>query len=272
MSPIVSYIQSELSGLFSGDELRDLTMWIAEETSGLSRTELIVGKDTTFFSNNKIDSIIERLKKGEPLAYIVGYCDWRGLRLRLNHSTLIPRPETAQLVDLVTNSHSQQRLRVVDWCTGSGCIALSLKRERPQWDVIGLDISTDAIDMARANASDNDIDVSFEVADMLSDVSRYEADIIVCNPPYIMPSERQTMTASVLDWEPSAALFVPEHSPLLFYRTLAEAHTCRQMFFEINPLLATDMVTMLEDMGWGDIHIFNDYAGKQRFVCATTKL
>lgn len=254
-----------MSEKFSGQELTDIALWLAEETTGLSRTALIVGKDTTNFSYSQIDAYIDRILAGEPLAYVLGTTDWRGLRLRVNRHTLIPRPETSELADIVLSDNGDSCRHVIDWCTGSGCIALALKQRRPYWDITGFDIDSEAVTTARENAKLNSLEVEFEQADIFMQTENSNADIIVCNPPYIMESEREQMEHSVLDFEPPGALFVSDTDPLLFYRTIAKHHAAPLLYFEINPLCCNDLVNMLARYGY-KAEVMTDFAGKQRFI------
>ena len=224
-----------------------------------------MGKDTTNFSIRQTDEIIDRLLAGEPLPYVLGYTDWRGLRLALNRHTLIPRPETSELVDMVLSDNGDSRRRVIDWCTGCGCIALALKQQRSDWDIIGFDIDLEAVTTARENAARNALEVEFGQADIFAQEKVNNADIIVCNPPYIKQSERKQMENGVLDFEPHRALFVSDDDPLLFYRAIARTHLAPLMYFEINPLCCHNLVKMLARHGY-EAEAMTDFAGKQRFI------
>ncbi len=263
----ISAIQSRLLPCYPADEANALAWWIAEELTGLSRTELQFGCKGTNFSSHmqEIETIIERLLHFEPIQYIFGHTLWNGLDLKVTPSTLIPRPETAELVERINLkseiSNLKSPIHVLDVGTGSGCIAISLKKAHPEWSVTGIDISPEAIEVAKENAKRNGVDVHFEVADIFSDqmtkylnkwymvndpygkadrmnevnkemvnekmVNDQMVNIIVSNPPYICESEKVSMKPNVLDYEPSTALFVPDSDPLLFYRRIAELQTRR---------------------------------------------
>ena len=296
----ISNIQSALQAAYPADEANALAWWIAEELTGLSRTELQFGCKGTNFSSHmqEIETIIDRLLHFEPIQYIFGHTLWNGLDIKVTPSTLIPRPETAELVETIVNNFNRQsivnrksfnrQLNVLDVGTGSGCIAIALKKAHPEWSVTGIDISPEAIEVARENARRNNVDVHFEVADIFSDpmvnekmVNDQMVNIIVSNPPYICESEKVSMKSNVLDYEPSTALFVPDSDPLLFYRRIAELQTRRSpnskqgeaqtpkplfLFFEINEAYGPQLSAMLESIGYTDIQIHKDIYGKDRII------
>lgn len=288
----ISAIQSRLLPCYPADEANALAWWIAEELTGLSRTELQFGCKGTNFSSHmqEIETIIERLLHFEPIQYIVGHTLWNGLYLKVTPSTLIPRPETAELVERI-NEPTQtlpkgKVVNVLDVGTGSGCIAISLKKAHPEWSVTGIDISPEAIEVARENARRNNVDVHFEVADIFSDqMTKYlnkwymvndpMVNIVVSNPPYICESEKDSMRPNVLDYEPSTALFVPDSDPLLFYRRIAELSSMdyrpstndqRLIFFEINEAYGPQLSAMLRGLGYTNIQIHKDIYGKDRII------
>lgn len=231
----------------------------------MNRFDLCTHKGTKNIPDLEI--ILEKLCKFVPVQYIFGHTEWSGLDLEVNEATLIPRPETAELVDAV--SGQQSAVRVLDVGTGSGCIALALKKKHPEWIVEGLDISAEAIDMAKRNAERAGLAVRFFVADILKDeIGEY--DLIVSNPPYIRPSERRTMTENTLRHEPKDALFVPEDDPLLFYRRIAEMHKAKELWFEISESQGSAMLELMQQTGY-EAECLNDMYGKQRFIHATER-
>ena len=274
----ISDIQSQLESVYPKDEAESLAWWIAEELSGLSRTQLQFGcKDTTFLANTQ--TIIDRLLHFEPIQYIFGHTLWCGLDLKVTPATLIPRPETAELVEKISTHpfiHSSiHPFRVLDVGTGTGCIAIALKKRHPEWQVTGIDISPEAIEVARENAKRNGVEVEFFVADILGTKEENPFNfqfsifnLIVSNPPYICNKEKKDMRPNVLDYEPPTALFVPDDDPLLFYRRIAElfAHSPIHLFFEINEAYPEEVAAMLEKLGYADIRLTRDIYDKPRII------
>ena len=221
-----------------------------------------------------MQAIVDRLLKKEPIQYIFGHTLWCGLDLRVTPATLIPRPETAELVTEISNFKFQiSNCRVLDIGTGSGCIALALKQTHPDWQVTGVDISAEAIEVARENARRNQLEVDFREADIFdekifnSQFSIFNSyDIVVSNPPYIAESERAEMDTNVLDYEPATALFVPDDDPLRFYRRIAELRLGERLFFEINPRYAEQLAEMLQGLGYQDITLHHDIYQQTRIL------
>ena len=272
----IANIRSQLESVYPADEAEALAWWVAEETTGLSRTELQIGcKDTTFFAN--MQKIIPRLLKFEPIQYIFGHTLWAGLDLKVTPATLIPRPETAELVERISNLQifKSSKCRILDIGTGSGCIAIALKKHHPEWQITGIDISPEAIEVAKENAHRNNVEVDFQVADIFGSIEQiinYQSsiinsfDVIVSNPPYICEKEKKEMRRNVLEYEPAAALFVPDEDPLLFYRRIAELHLGQYLFFEINEAYAEEMKRLLERLNYVNIQVANDIYGKPRII------
>lgn len=287
----ISDIQSQLAAVYPKDEAGALAWWIMEEETGLSRSQILTGcKITKNFAH--VQEVIARLLHFEPIQYIYGHTEWCGLDLRVTPATLIPRPETAELVERINRPTQTlpkgKALKVLDIGTGSGCIAVALKKAHPEWEVTGIDISEEAIEVAKENAKRNKVDVDFRVADIFSDENgvieplggeengknlRY--DIVVSNPPYICEKEKAGMRRNVLDFEPLGALFVPDDDPLKFYRRIAELFSLplqgkdRErsfLFFEINEAYGDEIVALLNDYGYRDIRLIKDMYGKARII------
>lgn len=249
-----------------------MAFWIIEETLGLSRIEVLTTSEERPIPN--LDAILSRLLAHEPLQYIFGHTLWNGLDLLVNPSTLIPRPETAEIISLVSSLSEQltnaKRTSVLDIGTGSGCIALGIKQAHPGYDVHALDISESALATARENALRNHLDVTFHHVDILSATSSPSVfDLVVSNPPYVLESEKADMSANVLDYEPHTAIFVPDTDPLLFYRRIAELKWGKILVFEINERFGRETAQMLESLGYTSIQIHRDSYGKDRFATAS---
>ena len=272
MRNAILHIASQLHAVYPSDEAEALAWWIAEEMSGLSRTELQFGcKDTTFLRNTQ--NIIDRLLQFEPIQYIFGHTLWNGLDLKVTSATLIPRPETAELVERINISSpfrekSELGLNVLDIGTGSGCIAIALKKAHPEWRVTGIDFSPQAIEVAKENARGNNVEVEFHVADIFSDEIEHLGtfDIALSNPPYVCEREKKDMRPNVLNYEPASALFVPDNDPLLFYRRISSLHLGKYLYFEINESFAFETKELLGKEGYIDIKIAKDFYGKDRFI------
>jgi len=246
-----------------------MAFWIIQETTGMTRFDVCMHTDTKNIPNLEI--ILKKLSEYIPIQYIFGHSEWLGLDLRVTEATLIPRPETAELVTLVSDQQSavgnqQSGYRVLDIGTGCGCIALALKQRHPEWTVHGLDKSREALQIARTNARNNHLDVEFFEADILTDdISGY--DMIVSNPPYIRPSERCTMTENTLRYEPGEALFVPEDDPLLFYRRIAQLHRAPELWLEISETQSEALIDMLLSEDY-EAECLQDMYEKPRFIHA----
>ena len=221
-------------------------------------------------------SMADRIAAGEPPQYVVGRARFCGVYLQVTPATLIPRPETEGLVDIITDRHRGSRdLRVLDIGTGSGCIAIALSRALPFARVDACDISAEALEVARGNARGLRAAVDFFRCDILReplpDSPLY--DVIVSNPPYIARSEAADMEQRVMRYEPHTALFVDDADPLLFYRAIARYARAAlrpegSLYFEINPLFAKQLEQMLHTEGFARVDVQRDYCGRQRFAIA----
>lgn len=279
----------QLTPLYAVEEAQAITRLVLETTFGFSLTDLVCGKVSELSADNetKLHEIWQRLEAGEPVQYVLGKADFYGRSFRVAPGVLIPRPETEGLCRLVldglpTGTH------VLDIGTGSGCIAITVALEATQALVEAWDISGEALRQAHDNALRLDAQVLFRQKDvlaearedMLAEASKGEEseevslyDCIVSNPPYIADKERTTMAHNVLDYEPSTALFVPDDDPLRFYRAIAELGLRRlrpggRLCFEINPLYAEALRSLLVSLGYEAVTIREDIYGKQRFATA----
>lgn len=215
------------------------------------------------------------LKKERPLQYILGTAYFLDLELEVNTAVLIPRPETEELVHWILSDEDKLNpLTILDIGTGSGCIAISLKKTAQLWNVAALDVSEQALDVAHRNASKNEVSIQFHLEDIL-DKKQWliPLDVIVSNPPYVVPSEKEQMLSNVLDYEPDLALFVPEEDPLLFYKRIIEfAHQNLKpsgaLYFEINPIFVDELVTFFKKFTFDSVEVRNDYLNRPRMIKA----
>lgn len=264
MKQTIDYIIQELSDFYPTEELRELAYWIVEETTGITRSQILMGHSAIDIP--ELNDTLLRLKHHEPIQYIFGHTQWMGLDLRLNHATLIPRPETAELVEWILLSHDHNTpLRIMDIGTGSGCIAIALKKHCPKWQLQGVDISEEALEIAHQNAINNGVDILWKKMDILAETPEF-IDIIVSNPPYICHREKTDMDTRVLDYEPHTALFVPDNDPLLFYRRIASMKSAKIIYFEINEAYGNEVCDMMKNLGYTDVQLKHDIYGKARMV------
>jgi release factor glutamine methyltransferase len=219
---------------------------------------------------------VKDLLKNKPLQYIIGETEFCDLKFKVNENVLIPRPETSELVHLITNRQQttdNSQLTILDIGTGSGCIAISLAKQLPQSQVYALDISEKALCVAKDNAYINNVDITFIHDDILSLRNKIETkfDIIVSNPPYVRDLEKAEMRDNVLNWEPHNALFVSDDDPLIFYRNILlfaknNLKENGEVWFEINEYLGKEMTDLCKEYGFSDVEIFKDFRGKERIV------
>ena len=275
MKATIQYINSELAGFYPVSEIEGFTRIIFEAVCGFSFTEQIIRKHEKISSTDfeKIKSVISRLKNFEPIQYILGETEFYGLKLKVDTSVLIPRPETEELVQWLLKSDLPENSTILDIGTGSGCIALAIKSRLKNAEVSGIDISENALEVARLNATKNNLDVDFFQADILKwEESEWKKfDVVVSNPPYIRESEKLLMHGNVLNYEPEKALFVPDSEPLVFYSAIsffAKKHLSDNgmLFLEINENLGSEMNEMLIDCGFSEIEIRKDINGKNRMI------
>jgi len=227
------------------------------------------------FMRGRFRDVLTRLEHGEPLQYILGHARFYGSEYEVDRHTLIPRPETEELVDMiVSRAGNRPDLRVLDLGTGTGCIAIALARNLRFAQVEAVDISAGALEVARRNAARLKARVVLLMKDMLTFTPQSDCyDIIVSNPPYICESERKDMERRVLDHEPAAALFVPDADPLRFYKAIARISVEAlkpggKLYLEINTLHAQALVDMLCRAGLADVQLHLDIHGKKRFATA----
>lgn len=244
---------------------------------GYTPVDLVLHKDKEIsaFMQGKVDKVVDRLLAGEPLQYITGEARFYGLDFEVTPDVLIPRPETEELVDLIVKEYGAAvDLRVLDLCTGSGCIALSLARALKFPRVEATDISAAALAVAARNAGRLKVRPRLVEADLLAlRPDGREWDIIVSNPPYVLESEAKDMEPTVLDHEPRLALFVPDSDPLRFYRPTARYAAATlspggRLYLEINPLECDALLALLRAEGLRDPEAVRDMTGRRRFIIA----
>ena len=275
MNRIAKHIKENLGSYYPAGEVAAFTRVIATEILGIPQMTFFLKENVelTHEQEATLEDAIKRLQKYEPIQYIQGYSDFCGLRFKVTPATLIPRPETSELVEWVA-SEATGNERILDIGTGSGCIAVSLANKMPQSEVTAWDISNEALAVATENSRSNGTEVLFEQVDILSNrPEEKQFDIIVSSPPYIKENEKSAMHSNVLDREPHTALFVPDSDPLLFYRTIAKKGLTLlkpggTLYFEINSAHGAETADMLADYGYNNIELRKDFADNDRMIKA----
>jgi release factor glutamine methyltransferase len=272
-----AYFYERLEG-FSDSELKLMWTEIICKRFNWSRAELLMNADFRLSESDLlfIRSYVKRLQENEPFQYILGETEFYGLTIKCDKRALIPRPETEELVDWI--SENSNFGKAVDFCSGSGCIALALKTIYKSASILGVDISEDANDLARQNAQLNQLDVTFETADALEVQADFwntlsDLDLIVSNPPYIPENEKGEMSANVLNFEPHLALFVENNSPIIFYERIADLAQQKLksgglLYFELHHFYSAEVITYLEKIGFQQIEVRKDLQGKNRMLKA----
>ncbi len=244
------------------------------------RLDLALNPDMTMTEEefSRWQSIVADLKIEKPIQYILGQTEFYGLPFNVNEHTLIPRPETEELVDLIVNKYSDEavfdsELKILDIGTGSGCIAISLAKNLPNAKVYAIDVSDKALETARHNAEINQVEVGFILKNILETEDLGEQyTVIVSNPPYVRNLEKAEIKANVLAFEPHLALFVDDEDALLFYRKIAQLAKQNltqngKLFFEINQYLGKETVALLQNLGFHSVQLLQDIYGNDRMIC-----
>lgn len=278
MKEFISKIRKQLDSVYGSGEAEWLVRSIMEDVCGITRTDMLL-KDIKIPDEKKreAEKVVGRLLKKEPLQYILGSVMFCGIKISVSPAVLIPRPETAELVrHIVAQETGKSPLRILDLCTGSGCIAVALAKTIKGAELFAAEISPEAISVARNNAAENGADIKFVECDVLGDISGLPAktDIIVSNPPYVTESEKKEMEANVLNYEPHRALFVPDDDPLLFYRRIADIgisllNPQGRLYLEINSSYWRETAEMLQQKGYTAITVKKDSYNKERFIACT---
>jgi release factor glutamine methyltransferase len=274
-----TYFFTELKTIHEDSEIESFFFILTEFLHNLKRIDVSLHPEFEVSETDleKWKTIISELKTEKPIQYITGEAWFYGLRFEVNENTLIPRPETEELVEWIVDGLKVKGKgqRVLDIGTGSGCIPITLKKEIPNAQVSAIDISEKALEMALKNALDNQVEIKFLCKNILETESLDEKyDIIVSNPPYVRNLEKQEIKRNVLDYEPHLALFVDDSDALLFYRKIAQLALKSlapngKLFFEINQYLGNETVELLEQLGFKNIELRKDFVGNDRMICAS---
>ncbi|MDE7402808.1 MAG: peptide chain release factor N(5)-glutamine methyltransferase [Muribaculaceae bacterium] len=271
-------MRQELASIYGSGEAKALVALIFHAVMGWSYNNMLIYEDRVLSTETmkRMRKIVERVVSGEPIQYVLGQGRFYGMDLKVSPAVLIPRQETEEMVDLIISEYRDRSdLHILDVGTGSGAIAIALARHLRFPVVAALDISDEALAIARQNAEMLHAQIDFIHQDIFSYMPKEESlDLMVSNPPYIAEHERSAMERNVLEYEPARALFVPDAEPLIFYSRIAELGQIGlkpggRLWFEINPLYADDLVNLLKHSGYSDVELHRDISHRNRFASCT---
>ena len=276
MPDVIGALRETLIPKYGPGEAQAMIRLIFHYIKGWTAADMIINENrpVSAITLMRIREVVGRLMNDEPIQYIVGSAYFSGMDFIVRPGVLIPRPETEELVDMIVNSNKKSDLRILDACTGSGCIGIALARNLPFSKVTAVDNSEKALEIARENATL----LKAKIDIVNADINKYEPepesfDIIVSNPPYIDEKEKADMERNVTDYEPAEALFVSDDKPLVFYERIADIGTRAlapggRIYFEINPNHSDEMNALLQRLGYADINTHLDIHGRRRFMSA----
>jgi release factor glutamine methyltransferase len=297
MNEAENWIRQQLILMYDEREATSIASMVMENVTGLTRIDRLTKKDEPLVVQqlHHLTEVVQRLGQHEPIQYVLGECFFHGLKLYVNNHVLIPRPETEELVEWIINdvktsgknvfqrkegeADETTQLKVLDVGTGSGCIALALKKAMPKAEVWGCDVSDEALNVARRNGAQLDIRVDFQGINFLDESQQRSlptVDIIVSNPPYVPEKDKATMRPNVLAHEPHTALFVPDDDALIFYKTIAlfghkRLYENGCIYIEISENAAKETVRIFKEAGYNNVEIKKDMQGKDRMIKAHLK-
>ena len=292
MGAAEQYIRKEISGVYEADEANSIASLCMEHITGFTKADRLTKKEELLSDPQQtiLNTIITRLQQHEPIQYIMHKTWFYGLELYVDNCVLIPRPETEELVDWIikdvkasgkdvfdkkpTEADKTTQLKILDVGTGSGCIALALKKAMPKAEVWASDVSEEALTVARRNGSELNIRVDFQGMNFLHENQQKllpTVDIVVSNPPYIPIKGKDLIKANVLEHEPHLALFVPDNDALIFYKALAHCGKHRlyknsSIYMEIHEDLGKDVIELFRREGYTNVELRKDMQGKDRMV------
>ncbi len=285
LSDLYAFYKSKLILIYDEDELYAIFELVCEHYLGYTKADTTLNFESNLNQSDvlKIYDTAKALKKGTPIQYVLGEAYFYDLKFKVTSATLIPRPETEELVDIVIKqlrtTHNTSSISILDIGTGSGCIPITLKKHLPEAILTGIDISHEALKIAQQNAIKNNVEVEFLNGDILSNISPLNSrfSVMISNPPYVLKSEAKQIENRVLQHEPHLALFVEDHDPIIFYKRiidLCQDHLAAKgyLFFELNPLYAQEVKSYANDSKmFTFMDVLDDMSGKQRFLIAQKK-
>ena len=265
--------RSDLSELYSAVEVSSLFKFVLEDLLFFDITKFYLKPDyiLTNIELEKLYNFTNELKKGKPFQYIKGETEFYGYKFYVNSNVLIPRIETEGLVDWILNDNSHLEKNVIDFCSGSGCIAVTIKMKRKKWDVFALENSQKAIELAKLNSSRHSVKINYIHADIFSSNEYDEMDIIISNPPYVVESQRKYMKSNVLNFEPENSIFVSDENPLIFYKRIFDISKIKLkiggfIYFEINPKFKSPLISLSKKYQFSNYELKKDIFKRNRYI------
>jgi release factor glutamine methyltransferase len=273
---VINKCIEHVSAIYSEHEASSVVWSMVEHFFGLTRITLALDPQFEFnyLQIRQLHKACRKLLQHTPVQYITGKTIFEGLSLEVNKFTLIPRPETEELTQFVIQQLPKTPCRILDIGTGTGCIALAIKKQSSECEVYACDISRQALQTAKKNAKNNRLTIHFFECDILNPETWKnipEVDVIVSNPPYVLASEKNLMAENILQYEPEQAIFVPDETPLIFYEAIVQMAKTKlihegSIFFEVNEIFADDTAKLLKNNWYKNILIQSDFREKKRFV------
>lgn len=268
-----SKFRSDLTELYSKKEISSLFKIVLENTLSFDITKFYLKPDYLLNINelSKLNKFKDELKTGKPFQYIVGETKFHNYKFYVNNSVLIPRVETEGLVDWILSDNRESKTTAIDFCSGSGCIAVTVKIERKKWDIFALETSKKAIELAKLNSSRYSVNVNYIHADIFSWDVCGEFDIIISNPPYIAESQKKLMEPNVLNFEPKKSIFVSNDNPLIFYKRIFDISRLKlkaggRIYFEINPKFKDRLISLSKKYQFSNYELKKDIFKRNRYI------
>ena len=276
---VMRFALSELKEIYPEDEIKAMLFILFDEFLGMQKAQYFINLDKGMSESEllKFNFAIKDLKKGRPIQHIIGHTWFLDHKILVNEHSLIPRPETEELVQIILQREksSSKPLKILDMCTGTACIAIAIEKAMHPCEMVAADFKTEILELAKRNAILNKSDLQIEGFDLLKDSPEKlgKFDVIVSNPPYVLESEKKLMHQNVLKYEPASALYVDDKNPLLFYHQIIDlAKYCLnehgRLYFEINETKGADLKEVLEKNSFHSIEIIKDFRNKNRFILA----
>ena len=265
--------RTDLSELYSAVEVSSLFKVVLEDLLFFDITKFYLKPDyiLTNIELEKLNNFTNELKKGKPFQYIKGETEFYGYKFHVNSNVLIPRIETEGLVDWILSDNSQLKKTVIDFCSGSGCICVTIKMKRKKWDVFALEKSQKAIELAKRNSSRHSVKINYIHADIFSSNEYDKIDIIISNPPYVVESQRKSMKSNVLNFEPENSIFVSDENPLIFYKRIFDISKIKLktggfIYFEINPKFKNPLISLSKKYQFSNYELKKDIFKRNRYI------